>query len=650
METSSKKRIIILSATGILLTGLICLFISRNIILCHIVDKRTTRIEQAYGLQIHYQKLQMEGCNKVVLQGLSIIPNQRDTLLTLQSVNVKLSFWKLLKGEVEVRNVHMDGLAINFIKYDSLANYDFLFLKRQQETESKPAIESNYANRIDRVLNLIYGFLPENGQLNQIKIAERKDSNFVAVNIPSFVIKDNHFQSTIQIKEDTLPQQQWQASGELNRRDYTLKAALFAPEKKKISLPYITRRFGAEVTFDTLSYSMTKDKRATAQLLLKGKARVNGLDVFHKAFSPEIIHLDRGQLCYEMNINGHSFELDSTTIVDFNKLQFHPYLRAEKEKGNWHFTAAVNKSWFPADDLFSSLPKGLFSNLEGIKTSGELAYHFLLDIDFARLDSIKFESELKEKDFRIIEYGATSLSKMSEEFVYTAYENGIPVKTFPVGPSWEHFTPLDSISPLLRMSVMQSEDGAFFYHKGFLPDAMREALIYDLQVERFARGGSTITMQLVKNVFLNRNKNFARKLEEALIVWLIETERLTSKERMYEVYLNIAEWGPLVYGIQEASAYYFGKRPSQLTTEESIFLASIIPKPKHFRSSFAENGRLKENMEGYYKLIAGRLAKKGLISEIEADSIRPDIQVTGDALNSLVGETPESSSPTAEEQ
>ena len=157
-------------------------------------------------------------------------------------------------------------------------------------------------------------------------------------------------------------------------------------------------------------------------------------------------------------------------------------------------------------------------------------------------------------------------------------------------------------------------------------------------------------MQLVKNVFLNRNKNFARKLEEALIVWLIENERLTSKERMYEVYLNIVEWGPLVYGIQEASAYYFNKRPSQLNTEESIFLASIIPKPKHFRSSFAEGGQLKENMEGYYKLIAKRLAQKGVISEIEADSIRPDIQVTGDALNSLVGDTPESSSPTAEEQ
>ena len=80
METSSKKRIIILSAIGILLTSLICLFAFRNVILCHIVDKRTTRAEQTYGLQIHYQELRMKGCNEVALQGLSIVPNQRDKI------------------------------------------------------------------------------------------------------------------------------------------------------------------------------------------------------------------------------------------------------------------------------------------------------------------------------------------------------------------------------------------------------------------------------------------------------------------------------------------------------------------------------------------------------------------------------------------
>ena len=154
----------------------------------------------------------------------------------------------------------MDGLAIAFIKRDSIANYDFLFSGHRPEATTEAVIETNYAHRINRILNLIYGFLPENGQLTQLNITERKDSNFVTVNIPTFTIENNRFQSTIKIKEDTLTQQ-WKAAGELNRKVHTLQAELFATEKKKVSLPYINRRFGVEVTFDTLYYSMTKENR-----------------------------------------------------------------------------------------------------------------------------------------------------------------------------------------------------------------------------------------------------------------------------------------------------------------------------------------------------------------------------------------------------
>ncbi|WP_125039678.1 biosynthetic peptidoglycan transglycosylase [Bacteroides faecalis] len=648
MKKYSKKKILLLSVGGGMLICLISIYLYRNTLLQSIVSKRTARIEQVYGLKIHYEKMEMKELNKIILQQLSIVPNKRDTLLTLKSAIIKLSFWKLLTREIEIRHVTVNDLSLAFIKQDSIANYDFLFKKGTKQFPQAAVNEANYSERINKLLNLCFGFLPENGKLNHICITEQKNKNFVSITLPSFIIKENHFQSDINIQEDTLSQH-WTANGEIKQHDNTLKINLYSSDSKKISLPYITRQFGAKITFDTLSYSLRKDILGRNQMRLNGQAQVNGLDVYHKTLSPEVIHLDQGKLDYQINIGKNTLELDSTTTVIFNKLQFHPYLRAEKQKEYWHFIASVNKTWFPANNLFSSLPKGLFNNLEGIKTSGELAYHFLFDVDFAQIDSLKLESELKEKKFRIIEYGTTPLSKMSGEFSYTAYENGVPVRTFPIGTSWEHFTPLDSISPILQMSVLQSEDGAFFYHRGFLPDALREALIYDLQVKRFARGGSTITMQLVKNVFLNRNKNFARKLEEALIVWLIETERLTSKERMYEVYLNIAEWGPQIYGIQEASSFYFNKRPSQLTIEESIFLASIIPKPKHFRSSFANNGQLKESMEGYYKLIAERLTKKGLISEIEADNIRPEIQVTGEARNSLAGNEPESSSPSAEE-
>lgn len=629
MDKTYKKRNLIAGCSiGALILIMGLLYLSRNALLHHIVNKRTAAIEQQYGLSVHYSQLTMNGLSKITLQNLSIVPHHCDTLLTLGTLSIDVSLRKLFSGHIEIRNVNIDNLHASFIRENGTSNYDFLFRKTTQQVAA-PTGKTDYAQRVNETLELLYGLLPENGELKRLRITEQNDSNFVAMAIPVLVIKDNRFRSDISIKEDSLTQH-WTINGALNRETQTLEADIHAQEKGgKVFLPYITRRFGAELSFDTLAYSLTKKEEGSDKITLQGDAQVSGLHVYHPALSPEVINLNCGQVAYRLHLGKESVELDSATTLRFNKMEFHPYLCAKKQENLWHFTVSVNKPWFPADDLFSSLPTGLFSNLEGIKTSGKLAYHFLLDVDFALLDSLKFESELAERDFEIIKYGRTNLEKMSKEFVYTVYEEGEPMRSFPIGPSWEHFTPLDSISPYLQTSVMQSEDGAFYHHRGFLPKAMREALIHDLKVRRFARGGSTITMQLVKNVFLNRNKNIARKLEEALIVWLIETEELTSKERMYEVYLNIAEWGPLIYGVHEAADYYFNKRPSQLTVEESIYLASIVPKPKHFRHSFTPDMKLKENLAGYYRLIAERLEKKGLINASDKDSIRPVIEVTG---------------------
>lgn len=617
-------------------------FISRGSLLRHVADKRIARLEQRYGLDISYNQLRMKGLNTISVSGLNVVPEERDTLLALQSLNVRINLWKLLWGDINIKDVRMDGLSLTFIKQGPVANYDFLFLPHSESEKSTPTSKSNadYTRRINTTLNLLFGLLPGNGELTHLTITERKDSNFVSFRIPRFLIDHYCFHSQIAVQEDSL-NQNWNTEGEFNPSERHLRAILYAPQ---LTVPYINRRFGAEVQFDSLTCSFSQKKLEGGVTCLVGQSEVRGLNIYHKRLSPEIINLDQGQLDFHINVSPQAVELDSASLVRFNALTFHPYLKAERagntaSRKEWHFTASVRKPWFPSEELFSSLPKGLFENLEGLSTTGQLAYHFLLDVDFSRLDSLKFESELKEKDFRILHYGKTDLSKMSGEFTYTAYENGQPVYTFPVGSSWEYFTPLDSISPLLQMSVMQSEDGAFFYHQGFLPDAMREALIHDLEVRKFARGGSTISMQLVKNVFLNRSKNIARKLEEALIVWLIETEHLTPKARMYEVYLNIAEWGPMVYGIREAADFYFKKRPSQLSIEESIFLASIVPKPKHFKNSFTADGRLQESQEGYFRLIAERLVKKGVITEEQAAQVNiNNLVLKGVAKASFVSE------------
>jgi membrane peptidoglycan carboxypeptidase len=258
----------------------------------------------------------------------------------------------------------------------------------------------------------------------------------------------------------------------------------------------------------------------------------------------------------------------------------------------------------------------------------------------AHVDSLKLESELKSRYFNIQQYGKTDFRKINHSFEHTVFEKGRPVRTFTVGPENPNFTPFNQISPYLKNAILTSEDPQFFNHKGFHRGAFRASMIANLKENRFVRGGSTVSMQLVKNVFLTRNKTIARKVEEMLIVWLIENNRVVSKQRMYEVYLNIIEWGPNVYGVKEAANFYFAKHPSQLNLAESLYLTSIIPKPKAYRYSFDAYGNLRSRPRYYFRLIAGIMHKKGLISGNDFYSLYPAVNLQGRARSLIVTATP----------
>jgi membrane peptidoglycan carboxypeptidase len=247
---------------------------------------------------------------------------------------------------------------------------------------------------------------------------------------------------------------------------------------------------------------------------------------------------------------------------------------------------------------------------------------------------------MKRNHFGVISYGNAGLTKLNSDFEYTAYERGVPARSFIVGPENPEFRSLNKISPYLQVSVLNSEDPSFYQHRGFIPEAFRESMILNIKERRFARGGSTITMQLVKNVFLNRNKTIARKLEEILLVWLIENQQLCSKERMFEVYLNIIELGPHIYGANEAAHFYFKKDASKLNLQESIFLASIIPKPKWFMYSFDKSGNLNQSTKDFMMLLSGKMLRKGQITQKEYDNLVTEITLKGPAKDLLKTEVP----------
>ncbi len=150
-------------------------------------------------------------------------------------------------------------------------------------------------------------------------------------------------------------------------------------------------------------------------------------------------------------------------------------------------------------------------------------------------------------------------------------------KTLKIRQSWVR---LRQISPFLIKAVLIAEDDKFWSHEGFDYEAIKAALEKDIKAGKFRLGGSTISQQLARNLYLTPEKSLLRKIREALITWRME--RVLSKGRILELYLNVAEWGEGLYGAEAASRRYYGKASSELTPEESVRLAAVLPNPRKY--------------------------------------------------------------------
>lgn len=153
-------------------------------------------------------------------------------------------------------------------------------------------------------------------------------------------------------------------------------------------------------------------------------------------------------------------------------------------------------------------------------------------------------------------------------------KRGKKIKVFQV------WIPLSRISPFLVKAVLIGEDDKFWDHEGFDYDSLMKAIEKDLEAGRFKFGGSTISQQLVKNLYFSPSKTFWRKIPEAILTW--KMERVLSKRRILELYLNVVEWGEGIFGAEAAARYYFHESASDLTPLEAAKLAAVLPNPRKY--------------------------------------------------------------------
>ena len=153
------------------------------------------------------------------------------------------------------------------------------------------------------------------------------------------------------------------------------------------------------------------------------------------------------------------------------------------------------------------------------------------------------------------------------------------------------WVPLSRVSPYVMKAVIIAEDDKFWSHDGFDFEAMQKALEKDIKKKKFNAGGSTISQQLAKNLYLSPAKNPVRKIKEAILTWRME--RQLSKRRIMELYLNVVEWGDGIFGIEAAARKNYGKGAAELTAHEAATLAAVIPNPRRYKlngtSRYVEN-------------------------------------------------------------
>lgn len=241
----------------------------------------------------------------------------------------------------------------------------------------------------------------------------------------------------------------------------------------------------------------------------------------------------------------------------------------------------------PCDVAVHAIPAGFLQDLHAMHLEGRIAASVSLRVDSEHLEDTALQFSVEDRCRFTAIPSMADVTRFAAPFEHEVVEPEDRVFRMETGPGTAAWTPITEVSPFLVHAVLAHEDASFFTHSGFAPWAIRDALVRNLRERRYVLGASTITMQLVKNVFLRREKTLARKVQEVLLTWWIESAM--TKAQILELYLNVIEYGPSVYGIRHAAAHYFGRSPGELSVAEAAYLAMILPNPPGFHEHYDTN-------------------------------------------------------------
>ena len=640
MKNYKRKLLLLLKIVlGLVIAAFAGYFVFRDAMLEKIMARVQDKMARDFNANLLVDEASFDGFSAVAMRKVLLVPTGADTLLEVESIRAEVAVWPLLVGRLQLSAMQMENGRVNLVKKDSTWNFAS-FIKRTTgvKTSQKPK-EKDYARRTYRILSRALNLVPTDMTLRNVALNINDNQKKTSIRLQELRLADENLESQLAVKTATFSQN-WRINGMADPRDREADLKFYNLDGGPIRVPYLDERYNLKSSFDSIHVNLANMDMDGDELHVDGFASISNLLVNNRRIAPADVHIAEARFDYNFVFGPDFIRVDSTSTGKLNKVKFHPFLEYNIATDTV-YTLKMHIPKMKAQDFITSLPTGLFDNFQGMEAEGNFAYDLNFQYNKNKPGKIIFESDLKEDGLKFVKFGAADLSKINGPFVYRAFDNGAYQRPVTVGTSNPNFTPIEQISPLLRHAVLTSEDPSFYRHKGFIVEAFRQSIIKNIKTKKFARGASTISMQLVKNVFLTREKTLSRKLEEILLVYVLENSRITSKHRMFEVYLNIIEWGPNIYGIGEAAHFYFQKSPSDLNLKESMFLASIIPRPKKFMWQFTDEGELKSIYARHQERLTRLMFQRGLLTPADTLYQMKTLLISGPARSYFKSKTPD---------
>ena len=631
----TKKQKIIVAAKIIVATFLaiiIALFVFRNSLLQQVITKVSIKMERDYNSTFSVKEASFVGLSGLRFSEIILVPKNADTLFNIQKMNTSVNFWRLLIGDVQLGTLEIENGYVQLVKNKKGRNFEAFLKKDKNETTSLNE-KRDYAKFANRIISKVLNLVPTDMKIENLSFRLNDNGNKTTINFQKLRLVNQQLETSIKVKTNAFTQR-IRIQGFADPRNKTADIRFINIDTGAIKVPYLDERYGLKSSFDSIRVNIQNIDKSGGELHIDGFASIANLMINHKKIANKDVVIKNAKFDFRFLLGSDFISIDSSSTVEFNKIKFHPYLAYETEEDMiYKLKVAIPK--MQAQDFISSLPDGLFSHFQGMEAEGNFEYKLDFMFNKNKPNTLIFDSNLKKENLKITKYGEANLNKLNGEFVYRAIINNVPQRAILVGPSNPNYTPLNQISPYLQKCVLTSEDPSFFSHRGFINEAFKQSILKNIRTKKFSRGASTISMQLIKNVFLTREKTVSRKLEEILLVYILENNRIASKERMLEVYFNIIEWGPNVYGIGEASQFYFQKRPADLTLNECLFLATIVPKPKKFMWQFDNEGNLKSFANQQQKFLSNLMLRRGILIPEDTIGYSIPINISGNAHSHL---------------